>query len=158
MTSGRKTSQDVKESIQLGAIDYIIKPIDKTIFQNKIKNLWKIDDNWYEYPVLINNDEINLTIKSNLKLLTINEIGISFFGPIDLFKLNESVQIDIEFLKKNGLIKNFFKVKEIKTDHDQSLFHLSFIGLEEFDRKIIRLICRNLHISSQNEKELKIIK
>jgi len=155
MTSGKKSSTDVVEAIKLGASDYIIKPLDREIFKSKIKSLWTIEEKWFEYPVPDFQEKSCAIIYSNFKIQSINEIGISLNASKDLFIKDQIIRIDIPILKEKGFTKNIFKVKEIIDSENYTKYGLSYIGLEESDRKMIRLICRDFHNMSQVDTEIR---
>lgn len=147
MISGKKTINDVKESIKLGASDYIVKPIDRTIFQSKIKSILSknsLSTEWFEYAISPDSNLSKISLNIDCQLLGINEIGISISSNINL-PIDSSIKIDIKMLLDKGIKKNIFKIRESKPLNNSFKLFLNYIGLDESDRKQIRLICKELY-------------
>ncbi|MFN3697068.1 MAG: PleD family two-component system response regulator [Pseudobdellovibrio sp.] len=150
MMSGRNELKDVKMALHEGAVDYIIKPIDPLIVQNKIEKFLTGIDNWQIMP-LSSDQETTGSLPLRLELKGISEVGLEFSGPIGL---NKGENYDIEFaaLKKLDIQQVPIRILEAKHDSTQKVVRYigSFIGLKEGDLKKIRLFCRSLNLLKQS--------
>jgi len=150
MMSGRNELKDVKMALHEGAVDYIIKPIDPLIVQNKIEKFLTGIDTWQIMPLSDQQDKEG-SIPLRLELKGISEVGLEFSGPLGLNK-GENYDIQFEALKKLEIPQVPIRILEVKTDSAQKVVRYvgSFIGLKEGDLKKIRLFCRSLNLLKQS--------
>lgn len=150
MLTGDSSDTTVKNTVIVGAKDYIIKPIDPTIFETKIsrimkennqaqKNTWiefEVQKNKsteikiYNYSSIVSIGELTLTINTNQDY----PIGFTFFSDSKLF---DELEIKNPALKVEAStpIENGFAVQCL------------MLGLSEVDLKKIRLYQKLLHVS-----------
>ena len=142
MLTGNSETANVKAAISLGAVDYIVKPIDPMVFESKIKKLIQTNETaakktWIEYEIKKAKDtEIKLTAFAimhsigemglTLKTSQVLPPGITFFSDAPLFE-----QLEI---KQPAL-----KVESCEQFDGYCMVKCSMMGLSETDLKKIRL-------------------
>lgn len=142
--SGRKADNDVSTAIKLGAADYIVKPIDAFIFEEKLRKFMnKSDNSWADFEIPEEEALSGAVILSSMQLIKLNEIGaevvtdkeyqeadlIKFFSPV---LGNEQIRGQVESCEPDKKDKTKFRIK------------LRFNGLQEKHRKKIRVACRDV--------------
>jgi two-component system, chemotaxis family, chemotaxis protein CheY len=143
--SGRNRPVDVHSAVQTGATDYIVKPMDIQVLEEKIVRLsngrsqdWKR----YEIPEASRSSQVSLFMST----LTVNEIGAEVTSSIPL-PVGFSFMYNLDILASKGLKNILGKVEKVSRQNQDYLYSVQFIGLTEKDRKIIRLCCRDLWVS-----------
>lgn len=142
MLTGNSEMSNVKTTIALGAVDYIVKPIDPMIFEGKVKKFLHSQtleqkNSWVEYEIkkltdkeiklhlsakIVSIGEMTLTIQLNQEL----PAGFSFYSDAPLF-----AELEI----KNPLLK----VETCHFENESYFVKCSMIGLKEAELKKIRL-------------------
>lgn len=140
--SGRKADRDVTMAIKLGASDYIVKPIDSFIFEEKIlKHLGKSDNTWKEYDIPAEEALSSALLLESLRITKLSEINaelliekevvvgdiIKFFSPT---LGNQQFTGTVESVQKQG--ETSFKIK------------IRFNGIGETQRQQIREACKQV--------------
>ena len=140
--SGRKTDKDIAMSIKLGASDYIVKPMDSFIFEEKVlKHVGKNDSGWKEYDIPPEDKARSCLAIQKFELTKISEIGAEV-----LFTAEPEVG-DIFFLFSNELGTDQLRttvehVEKFNKTHFR--IKLRFAGLEEKQRKQITALCKRV--------------
>jgi len=139
--SGRNTTDDVRKAIDLGAADYVIKPIDPAVFSAKLAQILKNRrSEWTEYP--IDDSHKSGFINEACEILTINEIGATVKYPTEI-KPGSTKAIGGKLFDEIGIGTNMGRCYECrKINDDFFIAKFSFVGLKEEDRKKLRLYCR----------------
>lgn len=148
VTSSRNEQKDILGSINAGANDYLIKPLDPMLFKTKIDmQIKKNKADWYEYE-FDNSQKINtVRVELNLKIMTINEMGCIIESPL-IFQPDEQLIIH------SDLFLNFTDesviCKVVAVDHKGENYQISlnFLGLSEEKRQKLRVFCRKLYVNS----------
>lgn len=142
MLTGNSSPSHVKDTILQGAVDYIVKPIDPTIFENKINKILKNDisankQSWIEYQLnrsknhevkiynfceIVSIGEVSLTLRTKQDY----PVGFTFFSDSPLF-----TELEI----KNPALK----VESSVINEGYYLVQCSLLGLSETELKKIRL-------------------
>lgn len=142
MLTGNSDMGSVKAAINIGAVDYIVKPIDPEIFESKVKKLIghadeKLKTNWIEYEIQKAKDsEMRLYISSHLH--SIGEMSLTL-------RMNQPVPIGLTFFTDAHLFKELeiqqppIKVESCELSGEIYIVKCSLIGLSESDLKKIRL-------------------
>lgn len=80
--SFRSDKKDIARAIQLGANDYIHKPLDPLVLLDKINQYINVEDAYEPLPYFqITEAKRNSTVKFNHRIISINEFGITVEGP-----------------------------------------------------------------------------
>ena len=132
VTSARKEAHDVKLAVQVGANDYIVKPIDGAIFEEKIRRILGKGPDWTEYIIDQDLEKSLGYIKKPLKILSINEIGITILYGESLVR-GESFEIGGRILGENFNLLS--KVEDCTKTNELYRVKFSFVGTSEEHRK-----------------------
>lgn len=148
--SARQETRDVKLAIGVGASDYIVKPIDGQIFEEKIFKYLGTDDQWTEYviPTEKNEDKKGYD-KQNIELKSISEVGATLITEKCWIE-GETHEVGFNILSSSGVSCLLTKVISSKPLDGKFISKVSFVGITEEIRKKIRLICRELWKQHQN--------
>ncbi|MBC7741371.1 MAG: response regulator [Bdellovibrionaceae bacterium] len=142
MLTGHSDALNVKTAIQLGASDYIVKPIDPMIFEGKIKRLIETNQtitqkDWIEYEIKkAQSTEVKLTYIA--QVFSIGEMGITL-------KTNQPLPREMTFFSDAELFNELeiaqppLKVESSVPCEGGYLVKCTLIGLSESDLKKIRL-------------------
>ncbi|MBC7465395.1 MAG: response regulator [Bdellovibrio sp.] len=148
MLTGNSTDTTVKNTVMVGAKDYIVKPIDPTIFETKISKIMKDNiqtekNEWIEYEVQKNkNTEIKIYNYSSI--ISIGELTLTFHT-------NQDYPVGFTFFSDSKLfeeleIKNpALKVESSTQTHTGFAVQCLMLGLSEAELKKIRLYQKLLH-------------
>lgn len=140
MLTGRSDKSDIQQAVELGVDDYIVKPIDPSVF---IEKTLKLTERHKKKP-----RQKPIQLHSNAHMLVpvtvtrFTDVGVTVEGPYALAKGTE-VQMELNELKAIGIHKNRFKaifnsesrnqsriitellLMELTTDEQKKLRHLS---------------------------------
>ena len=142
--SGKSDSKNVVSAVQLGANDYIVKPIDPSVFINKIDHLIFSDESdWFEYEVGGDTAESSVTIDANLALVSFNELQFTVKSAFQI-PVGTNLFIDNAILKRVGADRVGGRVVKCEGEPNNYRVSLTFLGMTEELRKKIRLYCRSL--------------
>ena len=145
--SGRNRPVDVHSAVQSGATDYIVKPMDIQVLEEKIKRLSSSgSQDWKRYgiPEGLRTSQAGLFMNT----LSINELGAEIVTPLSL-PVGYSFMFSLDILSAKGLKNALAKVEKVIKREQEFVYTVEFIGLTEADRKIIRLCCRDLWVSEE---------
>lgn len=144
--SGRNSPDDVKKAIQLGACDYVIKPIDLAVFSDKVSQLLKNKKTeWQEYDVTTLEDASTF-VHEPCEIISINEVGATMKYPpgINIASAQTKVMGGAIF-EKNGIENVMARCYSVRPLEDGTkIVKVSFVGLEDEQRRKLRLYCRSL--------------
>lgn len=151
--SGRNRPIDIQTSIMVGANDYIIKPMDLQILEEKVDRLTKGSSgqwNLYEVPKPVQVAEASILIS----ILKINELGAEVRMSFEMPK-DHTFTFTFDPLGQKGLKECLAKVESVVKTPEGFAYKISFVGLTEADRKKIRLTCREFWTRDEEEGEEK---
>lgn len=142
MLTGNSSVAHVKDTICQGAIDYIVKPIDPSIFEAKILKILKVDiaankSAWVEYELSRNHGH-EVKIFNYCEIVSIGEVSLTL-------KTNQDYPLGYTFFSDSALfqeleIKNpALKVESSTPYQGYHLVQCSLLGLCEAELKKIRL-------------------
>lgn len=152
VVSGRNEIGDVTAAIQLGANDYLVKPVDPEVFQNKLDHLLGAKQkDWYEYTVDDNPSETQVSVDAGFFLVSLNEVQFTLSSPFPV-PLEQKFVMSNSLLKKIGMDKVVGKV--IRCEERGTRFFVSFtyMGITEEARTRIRIFCRSLWAAREKKE------
>lgn len=140
--TGRTVSSDVEHSIQLGADDFITKPIDIDLFLAKIKRLLGDSGDSNEKTKLFSEKKLNRLGKADSAFVIskISEDGIYIDSPKPFLK-NKKIKIKSDFFDELGIRSQWLRVNSCvqnESINDSYKANLSFIGLMDSETRKIR--------------------
>lgn len=104
MLTGRKAKEDILQAAELGVQDYIVKPIEPTVFIEKINRLADQHKKKKKQKPQLTAYSMQVPIEIN----ELTDIGINIKSPYPLAK-GTVVTIDILELKEQGIEQNRFR-------------------------------------------------
>ena len=142
MLTSRRTPQDVIKARELGAIDYICKPIQKQVFLPKIQAVLGINKvSVDEFNFARGESLAQLCVLVTAEIETISENGLTF-GSNTGFEVNSIQCIQSSIFSEMGITAPFIHITESSLINREGGFgHRvkgSFIGLKENELKKIR--------------------
>lgn len=148
--SGKNQSQDINKAIQLGANDYIIKPIDPLVIQEKVL---KIDENTKSefHSVDVSNlPYANGFFSKEFKILSLSEFGITVESNFNI-KPNETIEAIGLSPQLTGIEKIMIRCLNITNSARENYFNIqfTFVGMKEAQRQFIRKLTRQIWIQSR---------
>lgn len=153
ITSSRNEQKDVKQAINLGAIDYLIKPIDPLVLKAKLENALKKEaPDWYEYhfDTLSGINEAELT--QDLIISSLNELGCKLISRKP-FPVGETMTLRSPILQSVGIPECIVRVFECAEKSDEYfVVSVLFVGVKEESRQKIRIFCRNYWLQQRERK------
>lgn len=150
--SARREAKDVQLSIQTGASDYIVKPVDPLVFAEKLNRLAGKADKWAEYS-LESLPEMKVgAVQENIEILSLSEISITFRDTKKL-AVGDSRRIHGAILDSEGLDSLQCVVRTSESE-GSGKFKTSgtFVGLTETQMQKLRKICRKIWMEQQKAK------
>jgi len=150
--SARKDASDVRMALQTGANEYLLKPLDSMVFQEKFRRIVGATEAWKEYDVDSESDMSLAFIQVPVQLTTINEIGIKFLSE-NPWEEGRVLEMKGNFLGDQGLAISGV-VKECKPVKDKYQIRVVFVGASEATRKNIRFLCREIFRFNQQQKKI----
>jgi two-component system chemotaxis response regulator CheY len=148
--SGRNRAIDIQAAISMGANDYIVKPMDLTILDEKIKRLTTQESSqWAEYQVPAERGHCEVSHLG--RIASLNELGAEVVLPFEL-PTGRPLTLGIEVLSERGVPAKLMKVESVRRTPEGFAHRVMFVGLTEAQRKIIRVLCRQLHAETQSQR------
>lgn len=152
MMSGRNQAEDVKKAIGLGAKDYIIKPIDLLILQEKVDKLTQSFQDEFSGVPLAAGTLPPVQLSQEAQITQLSEFGLS---------IESSKQVSpTETVELSGLTQEIFGKDRVllrclnsSKDPTRPIYKMqfTFIGISETQRQLLRKACRNLWIQLKGE-------
>lgn len=156
VTSSKNEQKDILNSINAGANDYLVKPIDPMLFKAKIEmQLKKFKSDWYEYEFDHSEDIQTASVECKFKIISINEIGCTIESDIP-FEVESKTKIFSELFESFTADPILSKILDCKKIVNKYKVSLLFLGLTEDKRQKLRVFCRKLFVNLKNNKEFNV--
>lgn len=149
--SGKNQSDDVMKAIKLGANDYVVKPLDPLILQEKVGKLGTKSSSEFHSVDIAESIGIDAFVSKSIKILSLSEFGmkVRFETRVPLGETLEVTGLSIEQFGKDRLLARCLSYNE--TSDGCFIAQMTFVGMVESQRQVIRQTCRKIWI--QNKKE-----
>ncbi len=141
--SARREERDVRKAIQLGSNDYIVKPVDPAIFEEKILRLLGKNEGWAEAPLDKSSLDCSGSLLESIELVALSEVGATFNMKAEPKKGDTRI-VNAPLLKQNGLENIQVVVRSSEQIGDQFRVRVSFVGLPESLLKKLRVLCKDI--------------
>ena len=132
--SGKRDQANILRAIQLGGDDYIVKPIDPGILQNKIANVLqgRYPRNSGAVTPKYTANIVNSPFEIPLSVLELTAEGITLESPVTL-KIGSQIELKIPQLQKAAGDSRPLKCKIVKADESGKMFRIEtrFVGLSD---------------------------
>lgn len=150
--SGNNEVEGIKRAVGLGASDYIVKPIDPLVLEEKTMKLLSkgMDFNSVQFS-----QELVQAVyfKSSLKIVEVSEFGMKIESHHDL-AVNSTTEIgglDVAFFGVSEMIVRCLSIERL--ENQRFSIQLTFVGLKERERQILRQSCRQLWIQNKSKTQ-----
>lgn len=142
MVSGKNQSEDVMKAIKLGATDYIVKPIDPLVLQEKITKIDNARDNDF-YSVDLENSSIKASFSRPLSIVSVSEFGVTVTSawPIPAGEVLNITGLSVEEFGAESLLLRSLSCELIQSKQEFKI-QMTFTGMVEAQRQVIRKYCR----------------
>lgn len=153
--SGKNQIEDVKKAIQAGAHDYIVKPIDVMVLQEKVKKMDPALQSEDFATVQVPREALkSIHMATKIEVLEISEFGVKIMTsfPIQAGEMIELAGIENHFGCEYLLARCLTSFKTPDQKGAISLF--TFIGATEANRVQIRQLCRKMWVANKDGKNL----
>lgn len=137
LVSGKRDKESVNAALEIGADDYVVKPIDMEIFKDKVKRLLGLQKksvmDFARIKVDFKAKVPSIPIPLDLTIKELSEAMMVMESPVEFTK---GAQIDLDIPELKALINADFvfncRVLACKKDKDGiGIVHLEFFGLSE---------------------------
>lgn len=156
VTSSKNQQKDILNSINAGANDYLVKPIDPMLFKAKIElQLKKFKSDWYEYDFDHSESIQKASVEYDFKMLSINEIGCTIESDVP-FADEQKTKISSPLFEEFSAEPIIVKVLECKKIINKFKVSFLFLGLTEEKRQKLRVFCRKLFVNAKNKKDAEL--
>lgn len=151
--SGRGQTRDVSGAIQAGASDYIVKPVEDVVLEEKVARLLGVKtDSWEQYQVKgVVTDSSGRFVKP-FEILSMNEIGLTVETAEPRVE-GEIVEIMARIFDDRDLGPQQIRIDKITANQGVYLIAASFLATTDVFRKEIRLLCRELWRAKDRSKQ-----
>lgn len=149
--SGLNQAEDVRRAVELGASDYLVKPLDPLVIQEKMQKADAEPDE--EFPIL------QLGTGSGLKGAFTRSFvisGLSEFGMQVSCKhhLNPGDTIEVGQLPREVFGTDQVVLRCLSVEKDPAsggyAMRFTFVGLTEGQRQVLRKSCRQMWVQQKN--------
>jgi CheY-like chemotaxis protein len=150
--SGKNQIEDVKKAIKAGAHDYIVKPIDALVLQEKIKKMDPSVQSENFASTQVQRGTLDaIHIATRIEVLEVSEFGV---------KLLTNFSIDSGEMIELGGTNDFFGSEYMLVrclscakgaDGKSFISQFTFIGATEANRVLIRQLCRKQWVAGREK-------
>jgi CheY-like chemotaxis protein len=144
IVSGNNQAQDVRQAIKAGAIDYIIKPIDPLVLQDKVQRAQSAVGQFAEVQVP-SGFWPNSHFMMPTQIVGLSEFGIRIKSTQSL-PVGETVELGGLSLEDMGFEQVWMRCLSAERTGVDWTMTFSFIGISEKERQILRRTCRKLFV------------
>ncbi len=152
IVSGKNQAQDVRLAIKSGATDYIVKPIDPMVLQEKVERVENAKaPDFVEIPVPAHLMP-NIYLINPVTILGLSEFGVRI-STCQMFAAGDTVEL-------GGLLPELIGVDQVwlralnverRSVQEDYIVQFSFIGISEKERQVIRRTCRQIWVQAKQE-------
>jgi DNA-binding response OmpR family regulator len=140
LLTGKKERSDVQYGIEVGANEYVIKPIDPDILLAKVNSLLnstgKHTETFVECQI-----RVNAEIENTSEVISVSEVGLKLLSNVNI-AVNSKIKIRTELFDDIGIKQPPMRVTKCTgPDPASQLYTISvhFIGISEKEFQPIRL-------------------
>lgn len=151
MLSASGAISDVKRAIDIGAHDYLTKPLDIMLFEEKLKMMGGSSADWKEFEI---GEDYNphMGILAGCQVKTLSEMSASIETN---FPLREgsvtTILLKIPGWFDAGLVSA--RVNEVEKQESGYNVRVNFVGLKESAKAEIRKFCNKLYVDMKKKEE-----
>lgn len=148
--SGVNGMADVKKALVLGASDYIVKPIDPMVLQEKIRKAL-VKTTFTSAEVLIPEERMaEAAISFSIKIKNISEFGITVLSSV-AFERDQIITLNGLDVDVYGSRELCVRVYSCEKQGELHLLQLTYVGMSGSQRQHLRNTVRRFWIKSRQE-------
>lgn len=148
--SGKNQIQDIKQAIQLGANDYIIKPVDPLVLQEKVRKFESLGQNDFFEALWPQEKPATAQILFPIHFLAISEFGLKASSPTPIHP-GETIELGELPNDVFGSTKILLRCLSLDRTSNTNIMQFTYVGMSESQRQLIRLFCRQLYVKSKGK-------
>lgn len=153
IVSGQNSLEDVKRAVGLGATDFVIKPLDPLILQEKMARVkQKSGSNSFAAVVSVEERFQNCFFAKPMKLVKLSEFGViaESESRVEVGETIELRGLDRDYFSSDTIIARCLSAEPVGGS-GTSTMQFTFVGMSEVQRQAIRKLCRRLWIESKQD-------
>lgn len=148
--SGKNQVDDIKKAIQLGANDYIIKPLDPLVLQEKVQRIDLNSPQEFHSVDISASAEAQAFFARPLRILSISEFGLRVLSSFQI-RPNETIEVNgiaTQLLGSDKLILRCLSLEKAP-NQEEYIMQFTYVGMKESQRQFIRQSCRKIWVQSK---------
>lgn len=151
--SGKNQAQDVRLAIKSGATDYIIKPIDPMVLQEKVQRVQNAKMSDFAEIQVPPQYMTDVHFLSPVTVLALSEFGIRI-STTQMLVAGDSIELGGLLAEQMGLERVWLRAVHVerRASHADYVVSFSFIGVSEKERQVIRRTCRQIWTLAKQEE------
>lgn len=151
--SGKNQSEDVVKAIKLGATDYIVKPIDALIAQEKVERLCSQSADEYQTAEFTSDEPIEGFLSRRIRILSFSEFGVRIVSDSRLLpgEVIELTGAPEAIFGQANLLVRCLSCDVIPDSGGKYSVQMTFVGMIEAQRQIIRKSCLQTWIRTRKD-------
>ena len=152
--SGKNDIADVRKAIKLGANDYIVKPLDALVIQEKMLKIGNSGPESFSGVDVPDHFEQAVFIRTPFRLLAVSEFGLRLAAstPIKPGTNMELGGFDQELFGFDQVMARCLSC-DSSTEHNGFVVQFTFIGISERHRQTLRKACRYFYVMRRGPEE-----
>lgn len=153
IVSGKNQAQDVRLAIKTGASDYIIKPIDPMILQEKVERAQNDKVTDFVEIAVPTHLMLDVHFLNPITVLGVSEFGIRIAGPQEV-TVGDTIELGGLVAEQMGVERIWLRSINVERRPAKNDFVMlfSFIGISEKERQVIRKFCRQIWVQQKQEQ------
>lgn len=150
IVSGKNQIEDVMKAIKLGANDYIVKPIDPLVLQEKIRQTKAVSSEEFHSVDVGSEEGVKAFFAKPLQIISVSEFGVRILSETQIppGETIEIAGISNEFFGSERLLLRCLNCERDQSSQLYSM-QMTYTGMSETQRQIIRKSCRQIWIQSK---------
>lgn len=153
IVSGKNQAQDVRLAIKSGATDYIIKPIDPMVLQEKVERVQNAKASDFVEIAVPPHLMPNVHFMNPVTVLGMSEFGVKV-ASTQMMETGDTVELGGLLPELMGVDQIWLRVVNVEKRAAQKdyVIQFSFIGISEKERQVIRKTCRQIWVQAKQEQ------
>lgn len=147
MTASKHENRHIMEAVELGAKDFIVKPIDPEILLSKLSNLLKTsEESWSERIINPADFQVVADLSVSTKIYSISEMGMTILSDTGL-SINTVIHLNWKLFLENEIGTVPLKVVDCTSKDKSFLIEVTFLAIPEPSLKKIRQLISKISIN-----------
>lgn len=146
--SGKNQSEDVVRAIQLGAVDYIVKPIDPMVLLEKVQKTDSKEKSEYFQVDIADSAGLAAHVRYPLEIRSVSEFGLRLKSTK---AITPGTTFELYGISKENFAAEHLLLRSLSCEEFEGVYRIqaTFIGLTEAQRQTIRKFCKQCWLESK---------